>query len=192
MQEGKVDMGITLDAGLVVIESSRTNSDKHDTSSILGNYTTHVVDADIRPTNDQEPSAEVQLTAQHNVLANEQQHIEQSEPIYDTYLLEKVDSNTTPDSTNMSNMGKEIDQNAEKCQVTSPLLDPLTQPNITYKDLYDSIKKTRVQTKDHADSLIVQLNSKLVENADLKAQIQEKGPREKYRQILVENLHKRS
>nr|GFB48048.1 hypothetical protein [Tanacetum cinerariifolium] len=28
----------------------------------------------------------------------------------------------------------------------------------TYKDLSDSIKKTRVQTKDHANSLIVQLN----------------------------------
>ncbi|GJX67194.1 reverse transcriptase domain-containing protein [Tanacetum coccineum] len=44
----------------------------------------------------------------------------------------------------------------------------------TYKDLYDSIKKTRVQTKDHNDSLIAQINSKTVENADLKAQIQEK------------------
>ncbi|GJW23122.1 hypothetical protein Tco_0033744, partial [Tanacetum coccineum] len=28
----------------------------------------------------------------------------------------------------------------------------------TYKDLYDSIKKTRVQTKDHNDSLIAQIN----------------------------------
>ncbi|GKA75686.1 retrovirus-related pol polyprotein from transposon TNT 1-94 [Tanacetum coccineum] len=44
----------------------------------------------------------------------------------------------------------------------------------TYKDLSDSIKKTSVQTKDHVDSLIVQLNCKSVENADLKAQIQEK------------------
>ncbi|GJS32977.1 hypothetical protein Tco_0531359 [Tanacetum coccineum] len=44
----------------------------------------------------------------------------------------------------------------------------------TYKDLYDSIKKTRVQTKDLNDSLIAQVNSKTVENADLKAQIQEK------------------
>ncbi|GJV81421.1 hypothetical protein Tco_1517291 [Tanacetum coccineum] len=44
----------------------------------------------------------------------------------------------------------------------------------TYKDLYDSIKKTRVQTKDHNDSLIAQINSKTVENTDLKAQIQEK------------------
>ncbi|GJX96059.1 retrovirus-related pol polyprotein from transposon TNT 1-94 [Tanacetum coccineum] len=44
----------------------------------------------------------------------------------------------------------------------------------TYKDLYDSIKKTRVQTKDLNDSLIAQVNSKTVENTNLKAQIQEK------------------
>ncbi|GJY05931.1 retrovirus-related pol polyprotein from transposon TNT 1-94 [Tanacetum coccineum] len=44
----------------------------------------------------------------------------------------------------------------------------------TYKDLYDSIKKTRVQTKDHNDSLIAKVYSKTVENANLKAQIQEK------------------
>ncbi|GKA79475.1 hypothetical protein Tco_0786071 [Tanacetum coccineum] len=45
---------------------------------------------------------------------------------------------------------------------------------ILTKNLYDSIKKTRIQTKDHNDSLIAQVNSKTVENADLKAQIQEK------------------
>ncbi|GJU50869.1 hypothetical protein Tco_1220424 [Tanacetum coccineum] len=45
----------------------------------------------------------------------------------------------------------------------------------TYKDLYDSIKKTRVQTKDQNDSLIAQLNKKSIENADLKAQIQKKA-----------------
>ncbi|GJT03272.1 hypothetical protein Tco_0824441 [Tanacetum coccineum] len=44
----------------------------------------------------------------------------------------------------------------------------------TYKELYDCIKKTRVQTKDHTDSLNVQLNNKSTENVDLKAQIQEK------------------
>ncbi|GJY36514.1 hypothetical protein Tco_0421892 [Tanacetum coccineum] len=47
--------------------------------------------------------------------------IEQSEPIYDTYLLEKIDSNTTPDSTNISHSGGEIDQDAEQYQVKSPL-----------------------------------------------------------------------
>ncbi|GKB00651.1 hypothetical protein Tco_0828644 [Tanacetum coccineum] len=44
----------------------------------------------------------------------------------------------------------------------------------TYKELYDSIKKTRIQNKDNSESLISQINQKSVENADLKAQIQEK------------------
>ncbi|GKA72524.1 hypothetical protein Tco_0778740 [Tanacetum coccineum] len=42
------------------------------------------------------------------------------------------------------------------------------------QELYDSIKRTRIQTKDHNDSLIDQVNSKTVENADLKAQIRER------------------
>ncbi|GJU26752.1 hypothetical protein Tco_1165373 [Tanacetum coccineum] len=301
MQESKIDMGSALDAdlgkaldaSLVVTECSGTKSDKHDTSSSSRTYLTHAVDADIRPVNDQVPFAEVQLTAQHNVLANEQQHTDQSEPRYDTYLLEMVDSNTTPDSTNMCHRGGEIDQDAEQYQAKSPLLkaelvkskemieketynelsrrflllekhcisleisiqhkeesfqsnkpcknqdapefceffeindlkaqlqakttlicnlknqiksvkeasneakvkheiDVLETINIelehkvakllkenehlkqTYKELYDSIKKTRIQTKDHNDSLIAQVNSKTVENADLKAQIQDK------------------
>ncbi|GJX03850.1 hypothetical protein Tco_0189766 [Tanacetum coccineum] len=192
-KEGKVDLSKALDAVLVVTECSGTKSDKQVTSSSSGNYITHVVYADIRPVNDQVPFAEVQLTAQYNVLANEQQHSMQYEPIYDTHLLEKVDSNTTPDSTNMCHRGGEIDQNAEKCQVSCPLLDPsfdnmttefsnqslefeniYLKKTVTYKDIYDSIKKTRVQTKDYNDSLIAQVNSKTVENVDLKAQIQEK------------------
>ncbi|GJT51339.1 retrovirus-related pol polyprotein from transposon TNT 1-94 [Tanacetum coccineum] len=43
-----------------------------------------------------------------------------------------------------------------------------------YKDQFDLIKKTRVLTKEHSDSLIAKLNSKYMENADLKGQIQEK------------------
>ncbi|GJR36816.1 retrovirus-related pol polyprotein from transposon TNT 1-94 [Tanacetum coccineum] len=44
----------------------------------------------------------------------------------------------------------------------------------TYKELYDSIKPTRVHAKEQCDALIVNLHSKSMENADLKAQIQEK------------------
>ncbi|GKB43779.1 hypothetical protein Tco_0888721 [Tanacetum coccineum] len=55
------------------------------------------LDANISPVNDQVPYAEVHLTTQHNVLANVQQHTNQSKASYDTYLLEKVDINTTPD-----------------------------------------------------------------------------------------------
>ncbi|GJX06278.1 hypothetical protein Tco_0194210 [Tanacetum coccineum] len=45
----------------------------------------------------------------------------------------------------------------------------------TYKDLFDSIKRTRVQTKDQNDSLMAQLNNKSNENVDVLAQIQKKG-----------------
>ncbi|GJX83951.1 hypothetical protein Tco_0333432 [Tanacetum coccineum] len=108
-RESKVVSSKALDASLVVTECSGTKSNEHITSSSSRTYITHIVDADIRPVNDQVPSAGVYLTAQHNVLAIEQQHTDQSEPSYDTYLLEKVDSNTTPDSTNMSHRGGEID-----------------------------------------------------------------------------------
>ncbi|GKC30722.1 hypothetical protein Tco_1038016 [Tanacetum coccineum] len=111
-----------LDDGSVITESSETKSDMHDTSSSSRTYITHVVDANIRPVNDQVPSAEVHLTAPHNVLANEQKHTDQSEPRYDTYLLEKVDSNTTPDSTNMCHRGGEINQDAKQYQAKSLLL----------------------------------------------------------------------
>ncbi|GJY39687.1 hypothetical protein Tco_0426051 [Tanacetum coccineum] len=77
-----------LDAGLVVTESNETESERHVLSSRSGKDT-HTDDADINSMNDKQPMAEVQLTAEHNILANEQQHYEQSESIYDTYLLEK-------------------------------------------------------------------------------------------------------
>ncbi|GJX32493.1 retrovirus-related pol polyprotein from transposon TNT 1-94 [Tanacetum coccineum] len=43
-----------------------------------------------------------------------------------------------------------------------------------FKDQFDSIKKTRIHTKEQCDSLIDKLNLKSVENEDLKAQIQDK------------------
>ncbi|GKC67410.1 hypothetical protein Tco_1100008 [Tanacetum coccineum] len=44
----------------------------------------------------------------------------------------------------------------------------------TYNELYDLIKPTRVRAKEQCEALIVNPNSKSVENEDLKAQIQEK------------------
>ncbi|GJU67749.1 hypothetical protein Tco_1254008 [Tanacetum coccineum] len=43
-----------------------------------------------------------------------------------------------------------------------------------FKEKFDSIKKIRVCTKEHSDSLINKLNLKSAENEDLKAQIQDK------------------
>ncbi|GJR96241.1 hypothetical protein Tco_0268415 [Tanacetum coccineum] len=167
------------------------------------------------------PGASV-VKAPHNILANEQQHTEQSEPSYDTHLLETIDSNTTPTSTNMCHRGGEIDQDAllktellktkdmvdkeiynelskrflqlekhcisleiqiqqkeESFQSNKPSNEQLHKENEhlkqTYKELFDSIKKKRIQNKDNSESLISQINQKSVENADLKAQIQEKN-----------------
>ncbi|GJW29999.1 hypothetical protein Tco_0046874 [Tanacetum coccineum] len=44
----------------------------------------------------------------------------------------------------------------------------------TYKELYDSIKPSRALANEQCDYLIVNLNSKSMENSDLKTQIQEK------------------
>ncbi|GJV88005.1 hypothetical protein Tco_1531943 [Tanacetum coccineum] len=60
-----------LDASLVDIESSRTESKEHDTSSRSGNDP-HADDADIRPIYDEEPMAEVQPIAEINVFATGQ------------------------------------------------------------------------------------------------------------------------
>ncbi|GJY82131.1 hypothetical protein Tco_0494882 [Tanacetum coccineum] len=49
----KVESSKALDADLVVMESNGTESKKQYTSSSLGNYLTHVADADIRLVNDQ-------------------------------------------------------------------------------------------------------------------------------------------
>nr|GEY13438.1 copia protein [Tanacetum cinerariifolium] len=44
----------------------------------------------------------------------------------------------------------------------------------TYKQLYDSIKSSRVRSKEQCDNLIKQVNIKFVENFDLNASLQEK------------------
>nr|GEV44642.1 retrovirus-related Pol polyprotein from transposon TNT 1-94 [Tanacetum cinerariifolium] len=60
-RESKVVSSKALDASLVVTECSGTKSNEHITCISLGTYITHVVDADIRPVNDQMSSAEVDI-----------------------------------------------------------------------------------------------------------------------------------
>ncbi|GJW29396.1 hypothetical protein Tco_0046271 [Tanacetum coccineum] len=58
-----------------------------------------------------------------------------------------------------------------------------------FKELFDSIKKTRIRTKEQSDSLIDKLNLKSAENEDLKAQIQDKnGQKAKAKQPLDKEL----
>ncbi|GJW33679.1 hypothetical protein Tco_0053711 [Tanacetum coccineum] len=234
-KEGKVDSSKALDASLVVtecsaIESENSNSEhafnklvnesseiesgKHDTSSSSENYITHAVDADIRPTNNHVPFAEVQLNAQHNVLANEQQHTEQSEPIYDTYLLKKVDSNTTLDSTNICHRGGEIDQDAEQYQVKSPLLNVefFKTKDMVEKEVYNELSNRFLQLEKHCISLEISIQQKeesfqsnkpcknqdspefheFFEINELKAQLQAKNSTINNLKKQIKNVHEKS
>ncbi|GJT66586.1 hypothetical protein Tco_1018066 [Tanacetum coccineum] len=80
MQENKIDTGKAVDDALVVTKRSGTESEVQDDNSRSGNDT-DADDADIRPIYDEEPLAEVQLTAECNIFAIGQQHTEQLEII---------------------------------------------------------------------------------------------------------------
>nr|GEY07895.1 hypothetical protein [Tanacetum cinerariifolium] len=102
---------------------------------------------DTRPIYDEEPMAEVQTTAEINVFATRQQHTKQPE---------------------FNNEG-EVDQNAEQCHDTlAKLLKEHETLKKNYKELFDYIKTMRAKTIKHTTSLIAQ-------NAEFKAQRQEKG-----------------
>ncbi|GJW84696.1 integrase, catalytic region, zinc finger, CCHC-type containing protein [Tanacetum coccineum] len=64
-----------------------------------------------------EPLEQVQYNAKYNVFANERQHSEQPESISNTCVVEKVDSNVIPDSSDMCANDIQIDQNAENERV---------------------------------------------------------------------------
>ncbi|GJX99073.1 hypothetical protein Tco_0356092 [Tanacetum coccineum] len=189
-----------------------------ESTTVEANLTTDVkalVDgSDIRPVNDQVPFAEVQLTAQHNVLANEQQHTEQSEPNYDTYLLEKGDSNTTSDSTNMCHRGGEIDQDAEHDQVKSPLLKAefLKTNDMVEKEVYNELLNRFLQLEKHCISLEISIQQKeesfqsnkpcknqdspefreFFEINELKAQLQAKNSTINNLKEQIKNVHEKS
>ncbi|GJS29391.1 reverse transcriptase domain-containing protein [Tanacetum coccineum] len=70
-------------------------------------------DTTIRPSYDTKPMAEVPYTTEYDVFAVETQHPEQLKNMNDTSLMEKVDSNTTPNSSDICNNEFKDDQNAD-------------------------------------------------------------------------------
>ncbi|GKA41920.1 hypothetical protein Tco_0734580 [Tanacetum coccineum] len=140
----------------------RRMNEKHMQSRESKVVSSKALDANIRPVNDQVPFAEVQLTAQYNVFANEQQHTEQSEPIYDTYLLEKVDNNNTPNSTNMCHRGGEIDQDAEQYQEKGPLLkaELVKSKEMIEKETYNELSRIFLLLEKHCISLEISIQHK--------------------------------
>ncbi|GJX81853.1 hypothetical protein Tco_0331334 [Tanacetum coccineum] len=95
-KQGKVDMLKALVDSSIYTESSRT---------ILGIHMLAAVQSDgvdIRPTYDTDSLEQVE-NDDYNVFTLEKEHPEQPEYANDTYLVEQGDTNTTHDSSNMSN-----------------------------------------------------------------------------------------
>ncbi|GKC02131.1 hypothetical protein Tco_0993741 [Tanacetum coccineum] len=153
-----------LDVGSVITESSGTKSDKHDTSISSGTFITHAVDADIRPVNDQVPFAEAKTTLicdLKNQIKSVKEASNEAKVKNDIDVIETINIELEHSVAKLLAANEQLHKEKEHLKQT-------------YKELYDTIKKTRVQNKDNSDSLISQINQKSVENADLKAQIQEK------------------
>ncbi|GKA30886.1 hypothetical protein Tco_0717191 [Tanacetum coccineum] len=70
---------------------------------------------DSRPSFDVEPLEEVHSNDDYNVFANENQHSEQPVSIDNICVVEKVDSNVIPDSSDMCDNENQSDQDAEEC-----------------------------------------------------------------------------
>ncbi|GKB84902.1 hypothetical protein Tco_0957174 [Tanacetum coccineum] len=66
------------------------------------------------PTYDAKPFKKIHTNDDYNVFATKRQHSNQLESINDTYMLEKVDSNVIPDSSDMCDNEGKANQNAEE------------------------------------------------------------------------------
>nr|GEV27600.1 hypothetical protein [Tanacetum cinerariifolium] len=100
---------------------------------------------------------------------------QQLEPkLYDSNVIKNTSAIVIPDSEETLILAEESHP-SPSCTPTKVEV-PIELPKVimTYKQLNDSIKPTRIRSKEHFDALIAQINAKSVENSYLNAQLQEK------------------
>ncbi|GKE66728.1 hypothetical protein Tco_1520889 [Tanacetum coccineum] len=127
-----------------------------------------VINIDSGSTFDAEPLEQVQSNDDYDVFATERQHSEQPKTITDIYVVETVNSNVIPNSSNMCDNEEQADQNPEEyedeCVVLANLIANL-------KLDHDENKKILKQLKKLNASLTHQLNeckSALEESNDIR------------------------
>nr|GEU53601.1 hypothetical protein [Tanacetum cinerariifolium] len=177
--EEKVDTSKPLDASSVDTEYSRIESKEQDTRSRSGNDA-HDDDVDIRPIYDEETMATVQTTAEINVFAIGQQHTKQPEFNNEGEVVQNAEechdiwkhSQFLKEKSNEAKAKHAIDVIETIIIELEHKVAKLLKENETlkknYKELFDSIKKTRAKTIEHTTSLIAT-------NDKFKTQLQEKG-----------------
>ncbi|GJU09997.1 hypothetical protein Tco_1132393 [Tanacetum coccineum] len=85
------------------------------------------------------------------------------------------EENINHDNCELEPINEELENSMAKLLLENErLCNEINNVKQVFKDQFDSIKQTRIQHKEHSDSLINKLNLKSVENKDLKAQIQDK------------------
>ncbi|GJY79414.1 gag-pol polyprotein [Tanacetum coccineum] len=129
-----------------------------------------VLIADSGPTYDADPLEQVQSNDDYNMFATERQHFEQPECINDTYVVEMVDSNVIPNSSDLCDNEGKANQNAEDYKDERVVLANL----ITNLKLdTDENKKIQKQLKKANATLTHELNeciSALEESNDIRDQ----------------------
>ncbi|GKF20376.1 putative RNA-directed DNA polymerase, partial [Tanacetum coccineum] len=110
---------------------------------------------------DTEPLEQVQYDAGYNVFANERQHSEQPKSISNTCVVEKVDSNVIPDSSNMCDNDKlEHKLNETLGLLAQKYIDikeglKLKAYEISVvKEKHDDLVKQSILTKSHYEGLV--------------------------------------
>ncbi|GKD93905.1 hypothetical protein Tco_1373742 [Tanacetum coccineum] len=176
--EEKVDSSKALDDSLVDTESSETESKEQDTSSISGNDA-HADDADIRPIYDEEPMAEnaeqCHDTCPFPAKLTDNQTTEllnQSLESGNISLKEGQHGQFSKVKSNEAKIKHDIDVietiNIELEHKVAKLLKENETLKRHYKELFDSIKTTRVKTIEYTTSLIAK-------NTEFKAQLPKNG-----------------
>nr|GEZ62470.1 actin-binding, cofilin/tropomyosin type [Tanacetum cinerariifolium] len=109
-----------------------------------------------------DPMAEVHMSAEHNILANEQQHSEQSASVYDTYLLEKekVFANAALKNELRKSKGNNMDIKFAKPSILGkPVLQPprnqsvVRQPN-AFKSERPNFSKPRFASQVDVNNVL--------------------------------------
>ncbi|GJR77988.1 retrovirus-related pol polyprotein from transposon TNT 1-94 [Tanacetum coccineum] len=98
------------------------------------------------------------------------------------------DENVKYDYCEIETKNVELENSVAKLLLENDrLCNEINHVKQVFKEKFDSIKKTRVHSKEQSDSLIDKLNLKSTENEDLKAQIQDKLDLEPLAPRLLQN-----
>ncbi|GKD50361.1 hypothetical protein Tco_1279337 [Tanacetum coccineum] len=148
-----LDQIISQDIVNIIVNSSLDiNTSVNVNSSVAMNDSVNYVKID---------NFESELQANRTTIKKLKTHIKQ---VNETYTSESVKK----DFDEIETINIELEHRVTKLIVENEHLKQ------TYKQLYDSIKPSRVRAKEQTESLVNQVNQKSVEISDLNAQLQEK------------------